>query len=291
MNELALFAGAGLGILGGKLLGWRTICYVENNPYCVSVLTARIKDGYLDDAPIWDDVRTFDGYPWAGSVDIVTAGFPCQPWSNAGKMLGEHDDRNLWPDTIRVIREVKPNYCLLENVTGLLSRLYIQQIFGDLAEVGYDARWGCISAAAIGAPHLRNRLWILAYSNGGRYKNLQSLPEQSDFSRFCETISDPNGEQGGLLQGKEREIDTEIIRCCQNVSNPSCIGLEKQDNQSDERQFNKTDWWQAEPELGRVVDGCPNRVDRLKAIGNGQVPAVVRAAWELLNAGTARRWS
>jgi len=164
MNEMALFAGAGGGLLGGSLLGFRTVCYVENNPYCVEVLRARISEGYLCDAPIWDDIKTFDGRPWAGYVDVVTAGFPCQPFSVAGKQKGKADDRNLWPDTIRVIREVRPRYALLENVPNLLSNEYMGTIFGDLAESGYDCRWRIVSAADVGAPHLRKRLWILGYS-------------------------------------------------------------------------------------------------------------------------------
>ena len=164
MNELALFAGAGGGLRGSRLLGWETVCYVENNLYCIEVLRARIKDGYLCDAPIWGDIRTFSGRPWRGLVDVVTAGFPCQPFSVAGKQKGKSDDRNLWPETIRVIREVRPKYALLENVSGLLANEYIRTIFGDLAESRYDARWRIISAGDVGAPHLRKRLWILGYS-------------------------------------------------------------------------------------------------------------------------------
>jgi DNA (cytosine-5)-methyltransferase 1 len=190
LNELALFAGAGGGLLGSRLLGWKTVCYVENNPYCVSVLEARIGDGYLDDAPIWGDIKTFDGKPWAGLVDVITAGFPCQPFSVAGKQKTDADERNLWPDSIRVIQEVQPEFVLLENVPGLLSatssaeqerprcpncgrglvssdaRLvrYLGTIFRDLSKSGYNARWRIVSAADVGAPHLRKRLWIMAYN-------------------------------------------------------------------------------------------------------------------------------
>jgi DNA (cytosine-5)-methyltransferase 1 len=169
LNELSLYSGAGGGLLGSKLLGWRAVCYVENDPYCVRVLQARIADGYLDDAPIWDDARTFDGRPWRGCVDIVTAGFPCQPWSVAGRRKGAADDRNLWPDTIRIIREVAPRYCLLENVPGLLAHEYFGQILGDLAASGFDAEWGVLSAVAVGAPHIRRRAWLLAYANSIRH--------------------------------------------------------------------------------------------------------------------------
>ena len=163
MNELSLFSGAGGGLLASKyLLGWRTVCYVEWDKYCQRVLQARIRDGLLDDAPIYGDIRTFDGRSWRGCVDIVTAGFPCQPFSVAGKRQAENDERNMWPDTIRVIREIQPRWCLLENVSGLLATGYIGEIFRDLAESGFDCAWRRLSAAEVGAAHRRDRLWVVA---------------------------------------------------------------------------------------------------------------------------------
>jgi len=168
MNELALFSGIGGGILASKLLGWRTVCAVEIDDYCRSVLLRRQDEGYLEPFPIWDDVRTFDGRPWNGIVDVVTAGFPCQPFSVAGKMRGENDDRNMWPDTARVLGEVGPEWVLLENVQGLIRTDYFGTILGDLATLGFDARWDVISATECGAPHIRKRLWIVAHSAGVR---------------------------------------------------------------------------------------------------------------------------
>jgi len=163
-TELALFAGAGGGLLASRLLGHRVVCYVEREPYFVEVLRARIGEGYLDDAPIWDDVRTFDGGAWRGCVDIVSAGFPCQPFSAAGQRRGAEDERNGWPDTGRIIREVRPRWVFLENVPGLLfgSHGYFGRVVGELAACGYDCRWDCVSASAVGAPHRRDRLWVVA---------------------------------------------------------------------------------------------------------------------------------
>ena len=179
MYELSLFSGAGGGLLATKwLLGFRAVCYVENNPYRAEVLKARIRDSLLDDAPIWSDVRSFTKrnnncrrfFRELRKIRrslVVTAGFPCQPFSVAGRFEAQDDSRNLWPDTIRVIREIRPRWCLLENVPGLLSGShgYFGQILQDLAESGYDARWKVLSAAEVGAPHKRDRLWIVAHAD------------------------------------------------------------------------------------------------------------------------------
>lgn len=170
-RELSLFSGAGGGLLASHLYGHRVVCYVERDRLSQRVIQARIRDGYLDDAPIWDDVTTFDGQPWRGLVDVVSAGFPCQPFSLAGAGAGEGDERNLWPDTLRILREVRPRVALLENVPGLLAprrdgagrrESYFGTILGELAASGYDARWLCLPAAAVGANHIRNRVWIAA---------------------------------------------------------------------------------------------------------------------------------
>ena len=174
MRELSLFSGAGGGLLGTKLLGWRSVGYVEWDGYCQAVLEARICDGVLDFAPIFGDIRAFLRDGWAdryrGLVDVVTAGFPCQPFSVAGKRKACGDERNLWPETAEVLQRVQPAFALLENVPGLLSarsadgRHYFGTVLGDLAALGFHAEWGVLGAADVGAPHLRKRLWILAHA-------------------------------------------------------------------------------------------------------------------------------
>lgn len=175
-TELSLFSGYGGLSLGLRLNGLptRTICYVEREPYAQRIIQARIADGLLDSAPIWDDIKTFDGRPWSGQVDIVSAGFPCQPHSIAGKREGEQDSkgRNLWPDTLRIIREVGCQWAILENVPGILvgnaeRAPYGGTVVGELAQAGYNCEWGIVSAADAGAPHLRNRWWVLAHSHSG----------------------------------------------------------------------------------------------------------------------------
>ena len=165
MNELALFAGAGGGILGGHLLGWRTVCAVEWEPYPASVLCARQNEGVLPPFPIWDDVRTFDGKPWAGIVDVVSGGFPCQDISSAGGGAGITGSRSgLWKEMARIIGEVRPKYAFIEN-SPMLTLRGLDTVLCDLAAMGFDANWGVVSAADVGAPHLRERIWIVAHSN------------------------------------------------------------------------------------------------------------------------------
>ena len=224
MNELALFAGAGGGILGGKLLGWRTVCAVEWEPYPASVLVQRQNDGLLPPFPIWDDIRTFDGQPWQGIVDVVSGGFPCQAFSSASR--GRIVSEDLWPEMRRVVADVAPLCVFAENV----SQIAIEAAADDLEAMGYKVRCLVLSAADMGADHIRNRYWLLAYADCN--------------GQFLRTIN----AEASKLPIMENSI------------------------------------WSSQPECIRVPDGMAARMDRLKAIGNGQVPAVAATAWRLLNA-------
>jgi len=165
MNELALFAGAGGGILGGHLLGWRTVCAVEWEAYPASVLVARQNDGLLPPFPVWDDIQTFDGKPWRGIVDVVSGGFPCQDRSAAGGGGGiDGEQSGMWTEMARIIREVRPSHVFVEN-SPMLTNRGLGRVLGDLASMGFDAQWGVLGAADVGANHQRDRIWISAYSN------------------------------------------------------------------------------------------------------------------------------
>lgn len=260
MRELALFAGAGGGILGGHLLGWRTVCAVEIDAYCAAVLAQRQTDRLLEPFPIWSDITTFDGRPWRGIVDVVSGGFPCQDISSAGRGAGIDGERSgLWLEMSRIIREVQPRRAYVENSPALTSR-GLGRVLGDLAEMGFDARWGVLGAAHVGAPHLRERIWIMANTHGERQLQ-QGGSELEERRRSCNCGSALSDANGARLEG------------CQ-----SSIGARTQDAQS-----GNSRWWITEPDVGRVVNGVAHRVDRLKAIGNGQVPAVAATAWDLLN--------
>lgn len=306
MRELALFAGTGGGILGGKMLGWRTVCAVEIERYPRNVLLQRQRDGILDNFPIWDDVRTFDGKLWRGKVDVISGGFPCQDISIAGRGLGiERGERSgLWREYTRIIREIRPRYCFVENSPMLASR-GLGIVLGDLAALGYDAAWKVLSAGDCGAPHERARMWIVAKdtdADGAWELQPQRIVEEQR-RRSCNLREEvANAVQDRLQRrGKEWHIQrpsglrggtrTDEIKCLSDATdkrNVRRIGSVGSDGPSrprgeDDGQGTASDWcrewWKTEPGLGRVADGVANRVDRIKAIGNGQVPIVAARAF------------
>ena len=379
MNELALFAGAGGGILGGKLLGWRTVCAVEWEPYPASVLMQRQNDGILAPFPIWDDVRTFDGLPWRGRVDVVSGGFPCQDISAAGKGAGIDGARSgMWAHMARIIGEVRPRYAFVENSPMLTSR-GLGRVLGDLAALGFDARWCVLGADDAGAPHRRDRIWIAAHAsrvsrdewraesarqlgqagpaNGvadvAHAISTQEHSERGPYQRgwisvgrdeqaaqcedglagadclngCSENVADAKGERRG--ETRQLRPDEPQERTCskgktlpdamrnglqgqrgggdssgpfrlrsgtrshqeQYLRHPAGSGLSHGSDRSMGRpgahaQSQRPGWWAAEPNVGRVANGVAARVDRLKAIGNGQVSAVAALAWRVLT-GTA----
>jgi DNA (cytosine-5)-methyltransferase 1 len=276
MNELALFAGAGGGILGGKLLGWRTVCAVELDAYCRRVLLARQRDGFLPRFPIWDNVTTFDGKAWRGSVDVISGGFPCNDISAAGKGAGINGTRSgLWREMARIVGEVRPRFVFVEN-TPMLVKRGLAVVLGDLAQMGYDARWGIVGAHHVTAPHVRDRIWILAYTErigsqgSGKVRAIAGQAglcggERGDKEQGL--LADPAGirQQG---HGATRQQVLAQSRYSPELIGGVCKATQKQ--------------WEAEPRLGRVVDRMADRVHRVKSIGNGQCPAVVRLAWHLL---------
>lgn len=393
VNELHLFAGAGGGILGSELLGFRTVCAVELEPYPASVLLARQNDGLLPPFPVWDDVRTFDGRPWRGLVDVVSGGFPCQDISAAGKGAGIDGARSgLWREMHRIINEVRPEFAFLENSPLLVGR-GLARILGDLARIGYDAAWCVLGADDVGAPHVRKRIWILAHDphanglqrpqQGEPFTGPQELDGCSDNrldagddvaardnERSRRRVEFPacrpepwnvaNAPCGEVQRGKpgvmagpicSRKSLNSAAGAGREIPKPPCLGLqetwpEKQsagitricpdvsysnrqlrrqgkqpgnreeiDNcgftvsnaphQGDVRRkwgFSENEspgnsrhhqqrgtqandcgeWWSAEPDVGRVAHGVAARVDRLKALGNGQVPAVAATAFRVL---------
>jgi DNA (cytosine-5)-methyltransferase 1 len=282
MRELALFAGVGGGILGGLLLGWEPVCAVELADYQREVLLRRQRDGVLPLFPVWDDIRTFDGRPWSGLVDVVSGGFPCQPWSPAGRRRGASDERNLWPDTIRVIREVGPHFAFLENSPGLLAHDYFGTVLGELAESGFGIEWGVFSAFEAGAPILRERLWIVARAD-----------DQSDPAMRGQrpTPARQGAARRALAGGREGDAQRQVaIRGTgQGEADlplaPDLGQLQRRRSgraQAREGGGNMAEPW-TEPMPPGVAARVAHRVERLESTGNGQVPIVARNAWRRLS--------
>jgi DNA (cytosine-5)-methyltransferase 1 len=298
LRELALFAGAGGGILGGILCGSRTVCAVEIDPYCRAVLCARQNDGLLAPFPIWDDVRTFDGEHWRGIVDVVSAGFPCTDISVANpKGLGIDGEKSgLWAEARRIIGEVRPSFVVVENSPNILAKGGVR-VVTDLTGLGYDCAWGIVSAADAGAPHLRKRWWCLAYADSLRQQQPQGC-ERDIGGRAGDggqDVANTGGEglhgqkiAGGFPQEKPKfELRGTLMADTENEGDVRrerrLGGIEEGDcGCGGGEEYGGREWWATEPAVGRVAHGVANRVDRLKALGNGQVPAVVKLFWDII---------
>ena len=251
IRTMHLFAGAGGGLLADLILGHRPVVAVEWEPYACQVLRERAAEGWFPDLSVWEgDVRLFDPSQYAGRVDCIHAGFPCQDLSFAGAGAGleEGTRSGLYREVLRIAGVVRPRYLFLENVSAILGR-GLGTVLADLAALGYDARWCCLRASDVGAPHHRDRWWCLAE---------------------CADTHD-TGPQGSEITGSDGEDRQE----CGNEQPAGCSG--------------GAQWYEAEPELGRVVDGVPNRIHRIKALGNAQVPLQAAYAFKILTGETAEQ--
>ena len=340
LHELSLFSGYGGFSLGLRLSGLqtRTVAYVEWSKYPQEIIKARIKDGYLDDAPIFSDISAFRGEQFAGMVDIITAGFPCQPHSVAGLRQSAIDDRNLWPETLRVISEVAPRFVLLENVPGILSSsvdertpAYGGTVVGELAQIGYGVHWRTIGADDVGAPHRRKRWWCIGVadseSKGRQRRGCGEHREPTQCStrlpgwHSTRELADSRCDSEGASAGSEQGIRGRPQRCSLYMADSTESGLEgvganshQEGRQEPFRPVglssgtiptwppspSDADGWaeilmerpdlapaldkEAESQFRGMAHGATHRLDippandrvnRLKALGNGIVPAVV----------------
>jgi DNA (cytosine-5)-methyltransferase 1 len=345
MRALSLFSGYG-GIDLALEDYARPIMYCEIEKYCQGILLSRMDDGTLPFAPIWDDVTTLDGKKLRGLVNIIYGGFPCQDLSVAGKGAGLAGKRSgLFTEIIRLAQEASPTFIFLENVPAIRTRGSIQ-VQEALASIGYDSRWGVISASEVGANHRRERWFCLAirrdslsdttcsddrinHTRTGQGQVQQSgecsqqrdisdtycsdLWKQSDRFSECEgaTLSGVNGKEEHMahayVQGQcgEATASSEealwrwteatttngsVHEGADDLAHTSSTGLQELNTTtiSDGQRYSA--WrtatsrghWETEPSAGRVVDGCPFRMDRIKALGNGVVPLQVKTAFEIL---------
>jgi DNA (cytosine-5)-methyltransferase 1 len=238
-------------------LGWKTLGYVEWNDFCQRLIAQRIQDGILDDAPIFSDIKTFidEGFAdsYKGLVDVVSGGFPCQPFSMSGQRKKELDSRNMWPETFEVIGKIRPKFAFLENVSGLISTIYFGRILADISSIGYDCRWCLVGGDNVGAPHERKRLWILAYSHEFRSDSICQWEYPDNRNLAIDYPPFPLFNWNGIEFEEPSKMPREAYTCS--------------------------------PLLCRMDDGLADKLDRIKAIGNGQIPSVVELAWKILTRG------
>ena len=295
-NVLSLATGAGGLDLGVRLaLGnARTVCAVEIEAYACEILAERMEEGRLDDAPIWSDLRSFDGRPWRGVVDLVVGGYPCQPFSLAGKRKGADDPRHLWPHVARVVREVRPGAVFFENVLGHVS-LGLDLVVRELCEMGFRVEAGVFSAAEVGAPHRRRRVFILGLADSALEPQREPQHAKGSIARgdarqgACrggvrvgEAVGDPNrpGLEGWGLRGRICSDERAVGSAGGSVWPPG------PDDREGWAAFLER-WPGAEPAVRRNADGLAARVDRLRLCGNGVVPQqaalAFRTLWAKLN--------
>lgn len=276
---VSLCAGVGGLDLGLHIAepGYRTVCHVERNAFAASVLVARMADASLAAAPVWDDLRSFDGRPWRGRVHIVTAGYPCQPFALSGNRRGADDPRHLWPDIVRVVAEIAPEWCCFENVPGHLT-LGLRDVVGDLQRMGYRVAAGVQSAAEAGASHLRNRLFILAHADlqGQRQPGLHHRGAGGD------TISDGSQSvrQAGGHPQRSRLVDASVGCSDSQRLDAGAVPLFAP-GPGEFREWGETleRWPGLKPCLYRPADGLAHGLDRSAAAGNGVVPMAAARAY------------
>ena len=355
LNILSLCAGVGGLDLGIRVAqpNARAVCFVEIEAFACEILATRMEDKTMDEAPVWADLRSFNGKPWRGIVDCITAGYPCQPFSVAGKQKGKDDPRHLWPDVYRIVREVRPRLCFFENVPGHL-RLGFEQVHDDLQRLGYRVKAGLFSAEEVGASHKRERLFILAYRESDRANGWLSQLREIQRTDGCGHAIEPAGsgeasladspclfcewpvqegdreqqsempsgsvdcELGNTkhagsssckisrsheeINGTERstggQISPEQSAGADHVADTDCLGTQipPSGKLSTEQWINGNSYpfppgpegnWDEipacfKPAICRMADGLANRVDRIRACGNGVVPLAAAHAWGIL---------
>lgn len=256
MRVLDLFSGIGGFSLGLERAGMQTVAFCEIEPYPRAVLRK-----HWPNVPCYEDVRTLtaerlnaDGI---GPIDVICGGFPCQPFSQAGKQLAEKDVRHLWPEYFRLVKECRPSWVIGENVIGLIN-LGLDAVLDDLEGIGYATRTFDIPACAVGAPHYRRRVWITANATSGRRtsgfngdaKSTDVVPCSEDLAYSdCSLLQGGGG--GNNEEGRKESSRYARLACGEPEST-----------------------WEIEPRMGRVANGVPSRVDRIKALGNAVVPQI-----------------
>ncbi len=273
MKVLDLFSGIGGFSLGLEWAGMSTVAFCERDPYCTTILNK-----HWPDTPVHNDVRNLDGKDYADSIDLVAGGFPCQPFSVAGNRRGSDDDRHLWPEMLRIIQEAKPRWVIGENVSGFIN-MALDDVSLDLESEGYEVRPFVLPACAVDAHHRRDRVFIVAYrdptlAHSHGEGQLQQEGLECEVRRWSgdsgEQVSDVAYTNGEGLQRRTLGGD---------IAGEGETAIEQSSRFGDLRRGRE---WPVEPPLPRMAHGVPNRVDRVKALGNAVVPQLIQAIGELV---------
>lgn len=277
---------SGIGGISLALQEWvRPIAYCEIERYAQGVLLSRMSEGELPRAPIWDDVRTLDGKKLRGLVDIIYGGFPCQDISVAGRGKGLAGERSgLFFEIVRLAEEIKPTFIYLENVPAIRTR-GLETVIRELSDQGYDCRWCDLSAAEVGAPHKRNRWWLLGYSE--HYGSLAIEEQRSLNPAISYNTQGTDKTSESERTGSSRMLAGEFIPYADGTR---CQEQRREVSAQQEQQAVKCgSEWTIEPSVGRVANGVSNRVDRIRSLGNAVVPLQAKVAFEYL-LKDAMRW-
>ncbi len=283
LTHLSLFSGIGGLDLAAERAGFRTVGQCEFADYPYKVLCK-----HWPDIPKWRDIRTltredFHARTGLRTVDVLSGGFPCQPFSVAGKRRGTADDRYLWPEMLRVIQDLRPTWVIGENVAGIVN-MALDQVLSDLEAQGYATRAFVIPACGVDAPHRRDRVAIVAWHNDREPNGREPLPaipgeakrQNAESGGVCYDVADADRNRGtaGIANSQKRNEGntTEFIDSCKNVDNSNGCRLDRHIGWEQLAQPSDRCWWPIEPDVGRVAHGVPHRVDRLKCLGNAVVP-------------------
>ena len=300
LSHGSLFSGIGGFDLAAQWMGWNNIFQVEKDDWCRKVLAKNFPK-----TERFADIKDFTGYEYTNRIDVISGGFPCQPFSVAGQRKGKDDDRYLWEEMLRVIATIKPTYVVGENVTGIIG-LALDTVLSDLEAQDYTTETFIIPACSKNAWHRRDRVWIVAYANSiGRQDEQKENGKSVCNGERNNPIEKQGGEQQQRRTGKSSSVFTdtnlsglqteraeqqtarieqygELGKLSTHTDNTGCEEQRKPITDGKELFAPKcSSWWQTEPGVGRVVDGLPGRVDRLKGLGNAIVPQV---AYEIFSA-------
>lgn len=272
-NHGSLFSGIGGFDLAAQWAGWNNVFQVEKDDWCRKVLAKNFPK-----TKRFIDIKDFTGNEYTKTIDVISGGFPCQPFSVAGQRKGKEDDRYLWEEMLRVVATIKPTWIVGENVTGIIG-MELDTVLSDLEVQGYKTETYIIPACGKNAWHRRDRVWIVAYANSIRWQDEQKENGKPVCNeKWNDTIEKQGREQQQCGSGKSSFV----------LTNTNHTGCQKQRKSiTDEKELfapKCSSWWEAEPGVGRVVDGLPSRVDRLKGLGNAIVPQIAYEIFQAINA-------